>query len=523
MASKDSQLALDAVDQLLVLCEEVTRATPEGARRFIEPAPGVLSRAKSNQHHIVFGRRGSGKSSLLRKSAADLTIDRRPIAFVDMETFKGHSYPDVLISVLIKSLYEFKLWLDTAATAPANKKSFWKKLYDAIPKRSPFNRDKTVSLSAELELLIIDLESQLNEPESSEKQTKQTVSNEKTAGMELAVNGGVLGASVKNKATLGIKKAGSIEEQSKYISHKVEYLHQNILRFQRFFKKLSILSDGASFLILDDLYHIRKSDQARVIDYFHRVAKGNNLWLKIGTIKHRSQWYQHSDPPIGMKLGDDAKEINLDISLEKFGTLRDFLKKILSNLMLETPPLTITGLLNPTAIDRLTIASGGVTRDFIGIFSNSISQAKEREKEHHRGPKIGAEDVNLATGDYAPLKQEEFKLDTDSERAELEAAFKKLVTFCTEKSKCNVFLIQQKLSGQIRDSIDQLIDLRLIHPVKSRVTLKKGATGELFEAYMLDVSQYTAARKVHEFQIVDLSAREKDESIRKASLVYSGN
>lgn len=522
MANKDSQLALEAVDSLLVLCEEVTRATPEGARRFIEPAPGVLSRAKSNQHHIIFGRRGSGKSSLLRKSAADLTIDRRPIAFVDMETFKGHSYPDVLISVLIKSLYEFKSWLDSAATAPASKKSFWKKLYDAIPKRSPFSKEKTSILSTELESLIKDLELQLSKPESSENQTKHTATDEQAVGVELAVDGGVPGASVKNKTTLGKKTVGSIEEQSKYISHKVEYLHQNILRFQRFFNKLSKLSDGAAFLILDDLYHIRKADQAKVIDYFHRVAKGNNLWLKIGTIKHRSQWYQHSDPPVGMKLGDDAKEINLDISLEKFGTLRDFLKKILSNLMAETPPLTINGLLNPTAIDRLTIASGGVARDFIGIFANSISQAKDREKEHHRGPKIGAEDVNLATGDYAPLKQEEFKLDTDSERTELEAAFKKLVTFCTEKSKCNVFLIQQKLSGPLRDSIDQLIDLRLIHPVKSRVTLKKGAAGELFEAYMLDVSQYTAARKVHEFQIVDLSAGDKDESIRKASLVYSG-
>ena len=83
------------------------------------------------------------------------------------------------------------------------------------------------------------------------------------------------------------------------------------------------------------------------------------------------------------------------------------------------------------------------------------------------------------------------------------------------------FLVSQKLTGPSRESIDQLIDLRLIHPVKSRVTLKKGAAGELFEAYMLDLSQYTAARKVHEFQIVDLSASNKDESIRKASLIYS--
>lgn len=520
---KDSELELEAVDELLVLCEEVTRATPEGARRFIEPAPGVLSRAKSNQHHIIFGRRGSGKSSLLRKSAADLTIDRRPIAFVDMETFKGHSYPDVLISVLIKSLYEFKNWLDSAATAPANKKSFWKKLFDAIPKRAPFNKASTTSLSAELGSLIFDLEHQLSQPESSEKQTKQTLTDEQSADVKVAVDGGAPGMTIKNEVALGKKSSGTFEEQSKYTSHKIEYLHQNILRFQNFFSKLSKLSDGSSYLILDDLYHIRKSDQAKVIDYFHRVAKGSNLWLKIGTIKHRSQWYQHSDPPIGVKLGDDAKEINLDISLEKFGTLRDFLKKILSNLVAETPPLTVTGLLNPTAIDRLTIASGGVTRDFIGIFANAISQARNRDKKHHRGPKVGAEDVNLATGDYAPLKQEEFKLDTDSEREELEKEFAKLVSFCTENSKCNVFLVSQKLTGPIRDSIDQLIDLRLIHPVKSRVTLKKGAAGELFEAYMLDLSQYTAARKVHEFQIVDLSANDKDETIRKSTLVYSNN
>jgi hypothetical protein len=71
--------------------------------------------------------------------------------------------------------------------------------------------------------------------------------------------------------------------------------------------------------------------------------------------------------------------------------------------------------------------------------------------------------------------------------------------------------------------LDQLIDLRLIHPVKSRVTLKKGAAGELFEAYMLDLSQYTAARKVHEFQIVDLNASDKDEIIRRSSLIYSGS
>lgn len=305
-----------AVDDLLILCEEVTRATPEGARRFIEPAPGVLARAKSKQHNIVFGRRGSGKSSLLRKTVADLTIDRRPISFVDMETFKGHTYPDVLISVLIKSLQEFKTWLEAAATTPASKTSFWKKLFGAVPSRSPFNKAKTDQIREQLEAIIHDLEGQLRLPEQSEvtSRTSASVENERTGNISFDASS--IGVPIGGAASALKKTSEQGEFERAYVSHKVEYLHQNILKFQAFFRTLSDLSDGPAFLVLDDLYHIRRVDQAKVVDYFHRVGKGNGLWLKIGTIKHRSEWYQHSDPPIGMKLGDDAKEINLDVSLE---------------------------------------------------------------------------------------------------------------------------------------------------------------------------------------------------------------
>ena len=98
-------LVLDSpeVAKLERLVEEATRSTEEGVRRFVEPASGTLDRATSRQHHLIFGRRGSGKTSLLRKAATDLTVDRRPIAFVDLETFKGHAYPDVLLSVLIET------------------------------------------------------------------------------------------------------------------------------------------------------------------------------------------------------------------------------------------------------------------------------------------------------------------------------------------------------------------------------------------------------------------------------------
>jgi ABC-type molybdenum transport system ATPase subunit/photorepair protein PhrA len=89
--TKQQILDSSEVAKLERLIEEATRSTEEGVRRFVEPASGTLDRAVSRQHHLVFGRRGSGKSSLLRKAAADLTVDRRPIAFVDLESFKGHA------------------------------------------------------------------------------------------------------------------------------------------------------------------------------------------------------------------------------------------------------------------------------------------------------------------------------------------------------------------------------------------------------------------------------------------------
>ena len=50
------------VDELLTLVGEAARSTEASVRHFIEPAAGTLRTATSRRHHIVFGRRGSGKT-----------------------------------------------------------------------------------------------------------------------------------------------------------------------------------------------------------------------------------------------------------------------------------------------------------------------------------------------------------------------------------------------------------------------------------------------------------------------------
>ena len=113
---KENVLNSKEMEKLATIVEEAMRSTKEGVKYFVEPAQGTLRRAISKRHHMIFGRRGSGKSSLLRKAASDLTISRRPIAHVDLEAFKGHSYPDVLLSVLISTFLEFQKWINAVTT-----------------------------------------------------------------------------------------------------------------------------------------------------------------------------------------------------------------------------------------------------------------------------------------------------------------------------------------------------------------------------------------------------------------------
>lgn len=511
-------LSSKEVEQLEILIEEATRSTEEGVKRFIEPAQGTLARSVAKRPHIVFGRRGSGKSSLLRKAVSDLTVDRRPIAFVDLESFKGHSYPDVLISILIQTFERFADWLATAATHPSNKTTFWKKLFGTSPKRPPFDKAETKKLLDRINAEIQSLKDVLMEEDSVVTATKDT----QTAGSENSIKGS-LGVG-HGPATAGVEGAGvsrasdSREVSQQYTRRKLDLLHRRIIDYQALFRDLARLSSGDSYLVLDDLYHIRRSDQAHVIDFFHRLGKSSNLWIKIGTIRHRSAWYINGDPPRGMKIGDDGDEIDLDLTLEKYQQAKDFLTRILRQFF-ESVSLRMDDILTDGALDRLVLASAGVARDFLGIFRRSIAVARNRAPGA-RGPKIGVEDVNAAAGEYDKYKREELNRDTFTEDEKpIEAEFAAVREFCLSSANANCFLIDKDAQGALYERIEELTDLRLVHKIRSRVTISK-RQGKLFEAYMLDVSQYTASRKKRELEIIEFWRPEKAERLRRVSLIY---
>ena len=132
-------------------------------------------------------------------------MDRCPIVFVDLEEFKGHTYPDVLISVLIRALGEFETWLKTAAINPGNKKSFWDKLFGAVPRRPALKKTPVADLNATLGQLLTELKALLYQPDNSERSTRNETSVEDKVGVSADVSAGAMGskASLKAEASSG--------------------------------------------------------------------------------------------------------------------------------------------------------------------------------------------------------------------------------------------------------------------------------------------------------------------------------
>lgn len=454
----------------------------------------------------------------------ELTRERRPMALVDLEAFKGHSYPDLLLSVLIKTFREFKSWLETAAIAPAHKTSVWQKLFGGKPSRPPFDRRLCNDLVVRIDGHLKDLTAQLHAADDAAIEERSEIAESKTERVAGSASAGATLGSVGASATIGesFEEGGTSSRQQieTYRRSKVEFLRRHVMDYQAVFADMAKLSGGDSYLFLDDLYHLRKPEQPLVLDYFHSIAKGQRLWLKIGTIRHRSNWYIHGAPPLGMKLGDDTGEIDLDLTLEKYSLAKEFLRKILQNLARGQGISERLEFLTDTGLDRLVLASGGVARDFLAIVRLSVVAARERGRQSVRGERVGAEDVNVAAGDYEPTKREEFKRDTyEEDESSLNSVFAQVRAFCLEDANSNCFLLDKELQDGVVEAIHELVDLKLLHLIRSRVTVNT-RQGRIYEAYMLDLSQYAGARKKRKLDLVEFWHNDAKDQLRKASLIF---
>jgi hypothetical protein len=304
----------EAVARLLPALAEAERANEETPARFVPPRPGILEEASARRHQLVYGRRGVGKSTLLRRVAADGS-DSREVIFIDIETLRRRPYPDVLIE-LLKNLLD-----DLAARL---RRGGWLQRWK---RRGLLKR--VTRLADAMSLL-------LQEPQSAEHTVKILRSQSRQAEKRWSLGGQGKVALRRPAVALGGEAGGSVGARE---ARGDEAEASSEARFER--TKMDGLVEAAilvrevlgdahedlgvpTLLVLDDFYHIRSADQPEVLAYLHQVVKGLDISLKICGVRHRLRPYAEGDPPVGMQPEHDAGTISLDITLERFEVARSF-------------------------------------------------------------------------------------------------------------------------------------------------------------------------------------------------------
>ena len=201
----------------------------------------------------------------------------------------------------------------------------------------------------------------------------------------------------------------------------------------------------------------------------------------------------------------------LTLLSEKYEIASRFLVQVLNQIIRNAGLKDYNKVLADGGTQRLVLASGGVARDFLTIFRKSVDVARERGLTH-RGERIGAEDVNIAAGEHDTSKRDELNRDTLGEREGLEKALLVIQQFCID-NKTNCFLVERDIETPETSLIRELVDLRFIHVVASRTTVRRRA-GTLYMAYMLDVSQYTGERRRRDLSMLQFWKRSEMDRLR---------
>jgi hypothetical protein len=428
-----------------------------------------LDRISLDQHQIVFGRRGSGKSCLLiffrRKEAPNRNIHT---SYILGDTIKTLDYPDVLIRLLLA-------------------------IFESLPSQRKWERLKRWARREhrESDSVVTELRQLLTLPTTSTVTVKTAENTSSKAGARAAIKKGPVEAGVDAESQSGASR----EEVRESNEEKIRTVDARLADYKDVIQnELARAKCEYAAFIIDDFYLINGDYQPEVIDYLHRLLRDTDLYLKVGTVRHRTRLLKTSPIHVGVQVTQDVDGFNLDRTLEDIDQtgayLEDMLRKLGQEVGLDDAP----AIVSEDGRKELILLSGGVPRDYLNIFVGGLERARRLQSRQRVTPT----DLRQAA---ASLSQEtkfrDLRTDAGAEVPALETLFVDLVKFClTEKRKTAFLISKDDIAShpEVHELIQQLMDFKLIHLVDESTSAASGRPGR-FEAYTLDFALFMEPRR----------------------------
>jgi hypothetical protein len=421
-----------------------------------------IDRLRAQQHQIIFGRRGSGKSCLLvHYHRAIARTDNVLSIYISADEIKTLTYPDLLIRLLL---------------------TIGNKVAQGTAQRflGVFHR-RHAGLRSEIKALRI----MLDQADTAE------VSDERSSRSNLGVGASAGGARAE------ITDEVTARRTSRFKEAKVQTLERHLQDYKdELVDAMSKSNLSHAVVLVDDFYLIDRQWQPDVIDYLHRLLRGSGIYLKVATVRHRTSHVRYDGSrTIGVELAQDVEAINLDQTFEDMDSTRAYLANMLDSMAKDVGMENCSGeALSDDGLLQLTLASGGVPRDFLTIFVDAVDWARSSGNTRWLTPTA----IYKGAGrNYYRTKLRNLRSDLGPDADGLETVFQDLYYFCLKEKRKTAFLVSQEDAGQFareHELIQQLMDFKLIHVIEPDTSAASGRSGR-FEAYTLDFAIFMEPRQ----------------------------
>lgn len=459
----------------------------------------VLGDICSRQNHTIFARRGCGKTLLLHHSSRRLDdqSDTVRTVYLNCEDFKRHTFPNVLIEILDALFHELESHL-----------TGW------------FGRKRRSRA------LIREIRSNLGNLKAAEDSTEETVrlvtSDERSSSASGSLEIG-RERLIDSKLGTSNSRTSKAETERTFTHHedKIRSLDMQLPHIKQLIREFFNISASVKsvFLQIDDLYHLRKSDQPFVIDYIHRLCKDLPLYFKVATLRHASSLYiDREGQPIGAQERHDYQPINIDYTFADFTRTRDQNRRIFHEFgkLASISDEEMDDLFKGQGFDRIVMAGGGVPRDTLSLFLEVLGTAQSQG-----GDRIGKDEVRILSRSNFERRIDELKQDSEGgEQDELMRGIYALRRFCLSKQS-NVFMVSEQTiqrNERFRALINRLLDYRIIHNAGTALTHK--SRPGTYQGFAIDIGCYAHLRKLQgRFNEVDVSIRDAKEKLRSSPIL----
>jgi hypothetical protein len=485
---------------LLKVARRAENAPADTLRDAFVPVRSLMAHLESPEHHILFGRRGTGKTHLLRYLQDHMAAQGALTIYLDLRKIGS---PEDIVSAQQGSFAEQATNLLVDVVEHIHNRIFqqimeddrWTDLLDKIS-------DALDALGDAATQIRVVGETEVEEQRDASTQTERSHGGELSVGRD---------AHAAWKAESRTQHARSRSERKLSRGHETHHVLLGPLT-GAIQAVAEALAPSQLWLLIDEWSALPPELQPLMADLLRRTffATGGVV-VKISAIHGRSRFSDTgvSGALIGLEPGaDTAASLDLDdfllfrndvaSTLDFYATLlhrhlsamaaRADRAERLSMRGLDTPERLVARLFSPPeSFHHLVLGAEGVPRDALQIAGLAAGAAYNQP--------IGSMHVAAATRDFF-LRDKEGHLAKGPQRV-----FNRLIEQCSRQRSRIIPLRRDGESNE--EVIQRLYDARLIHRVRQGVSLDPQHPAEVYDVYVIDYGCFLGLLKAGRIRTIE--------------------